>query len=199
MMTSKPDTTIPVVYIDSCWFIELAKYQFKEKLEENSEKNVWFVNKFLEASRKGDIKVITSSLAIIECAACKEAAVALSVPPDVQTFFTNLFNTTGSGVEIVYPRPSTWELARSFRWVHQTNLKGPDSLHAATAIENGALELMTKDKAFGRLSKLPKIAIGEMKIITPKDTELLLDKYRQDALPQDNGNVISIADASTKK
>jgi hypothetical protein len=75
------------------------------------------------------------------------------------------------------------ERARNLRWVHGICLRGPDSLHAASAMELSCDEFLSFDAKFHRHKKeLDDIAVH---VRLPRHTACLPDKYRQSGLLPD--------------
>ena len=171
----------PVVYMDSCCFIDAVK-QAVGVLPTERDNDVWHIKKLLEAHRDQEITVFTSVLSIAECVATKEGQ--NEVPEDQQTEF-RLLLTNGQFLTLAQVTPRTGRLAQDLRWVHGLVLKGADAVHIASALEVGASEFITTDD---RLKK-PKLAEAasklqqQIKFISASQTACLPDSHRQAKLP----------------
>jgi hypothetical protein len=168
----------PVVYIDSCGFIDAVKHTVGT-LPTGRDDDVWHIKRLLEASRAGDLLVVTSYLTIAECVAIEPGQI--NVPVSVQEHFRNLLSS-GQFVALLQQTLRTGTIAQEFRWRHNLVLGGPDALHFAAAIEAAASEFITTDD---RILK-PRIAAAVtalgtlgMRVIRGADTIYLPDKYRQ--------------------
>jgi predicted nucleic acid-binding protein len=169
----------PRLYFDSCCFIDLVKQHIGAALVPEHARNVWYVQKLLEAQRDGALEAYTSVLAVGECVSVEKGQA--DVPVDVQDRFRRLL-TSGQYVRLLNPTPHTQTLIQKFRWDHKLILGAADAIHFAAAIEHGCTEFLTGD---GRLKK-PKVVAAVpilrslgMSVIEPKDTAHLPDNYRQ--------------------
>lgn len=165
----------PIVYMDSCCFIDVAK-QAVGNLPTERDNDVWHIKKLLEAHRAADIIVYTSVLSIAECVATESGQA--NVPEDVQARFRNLL-VNGQYVTLAQPTPRTGQIACDIRWNDHLVLSGADAMHIATALEIHADEMITSD---GRL--MAGVAAhfagnGRLRIISASDTACLPSRYRQ--------------------
>jgi predicted nucleic acid-binding protein len=174
----------PVVYIDSCGFIDAVKHSVGALPADRTD-DVWHIKKLFEAARGGDVSIVTSYLTLAECVAI-EAGQA-NVPADVQEHFRRLLNS-GQFVALLQQTPRTASIAQDLRWHHNLVLGAPDALHFSAAIEVSATEFITTDD---RLQK-PKVAaavtaLGSMgiRVIRGAATTCLPGKYLQGILPGD--------------
>jgi hypothetical protein len=67
-----PETSKPKIYVDSCAFVDLAKFEAKliggpESRKAERERDVWHVKRLLEASKSGAVRILTSVVTIVEC------------------------------------------------------------------------------------------------------------------------------------
>jgi predicted nucleic acid-binding protein len=168
----------PVVYIDSCGFIDVVK-QTVGRLPAHRDDDVWHIKKLMEANRAGDISVVTSYLTLAECVAVEAGQAA--VPADIQEQFRRLLNS-GQYVSLLQQTPRTAQIAQDLRWRHNLVLGGPDALHFSAAIEASAEEFITTDD---RLTKpkiraaIPALTKIGIRLIRASATACLPDKYRQ--------------------
>lgn len=161
----------PRIYVESCPFIDLAKYEAKLTLESNRERNVWMLLKLLEAARNLDLELYTSMITVSECTHIE----AGKPQPDqkVREFFDQLLMSGKSGVTLVQLTAKISDISRDLRWKDGLCLRGMDSIHLSTAIEKGCEELLTTD---GQLKNCPKNHRG-VSIIQAHETKQLPSKY----------------------
>jgi predicted nucleic acid-binding protein len=133
----------------------------------------------MEAHRIGHIAAMTSTLSIAECLAAESGQAV--VPPDVQEHFQRLL-TLGQYVTLAQQTPRTARYVQEMRWKHNLVLRPADSIHIATALEQGAQEFVSTDE---RLRK-PKVAEAALKFaptgvrfIRAAGTNLIPDHLRQ--------------------
>jgi len=171
------------IYIESCPFIDMAKYHAQMPLatnktdQANREKNVWFCAKILEAARDGKVKVYTSMITVAECTHVGDGK---SIPnDDVKRFYMGLLASGKSGVELIQPTLTIIEQARSLRWNSGITLGGLDSIHLASALypPTKCEEMITTDGKLLRNSA--KIAELKIKVIQASDTRCLPSEYTQ--------------------
>ena len=134
------------VYMDSCCFIDIVKFDVNAKLEDGRANEVWHLKKLLQAHRDGALVVYISTLTIAEANHVGETP----VPTDVQKAFDALL-MSGQYVNLVQPSPLVCSRARNLRWSKEMRLKGADSIHLASALELECVEFYSTDKAFARL------------------------------------------------
>lgn len=164
------------IYVDSCCFIDLVKTDIGKMLSTDKEHNVWFLKRLLEAHRDGEVFVCTSVLTIAECRHAGEE----DISEQVKLLF-NRFLMSGQYVRLAQLTPFTAQDARDLGWVHGiSGLRGPDSIHIASALEMKCEEFLSDDGRLGRVGKQsgPLSRFG-MYIKQPKDTSCLPAKYRQ--------------------
>lgn len=168
----------PVVYLDSCCFIDAVKHSVG-RLPADRTDDVWHIKKLLEAHQAGDIAVVTSFLSIAECVAVESGQEDVS--QDVQESFRRLL-TSGQYLTLAPPTPRTGRLVQELRWRQKIVLKGADALHIATAIERGAQEFIsTDDRLRGpkMADAASKLTMTGVRFIRAADTRLVPDRFLQ--------------------
>lgn len=162
------------IYFDSCVFIESIKESIGTA-QDGRENDLWHVKKLLEASRSGDIEVITSYITIAECQGAGK-------PPDeeVKRLIRSILSS-GKVVKLAQLTKATAERARDLRWEHDLVMGGADAVHVATALQTGCKEFVSFDFA---KKKSPLKYAKELKAlgliaIEPSATSLLPQEYRQ--------------------
>jgi hypothetical protein len=169
----------PKIYVESCCFIDLAKTRYGTALKEaDREKQIWFAERILRAGRAGDLQVYTSAMTSIEC-----IHINRQYSPEIQQIFKGLLSGA-SGVIIVQPDPFIIDRARELRWVYNIELKPMDSLHVASALEVGCVELITTDNLILNRLKATEIKAKNLRLraTLAADTAYLDEKYRQGSL-----------------
>lgn len=162
-------------YFDSCLFINLAKFSASRDLDEDERREVWWSQKLLEASRKGHIGVVTSTISVAECTHVRDG---LPVPSqDIQRFFDGLLCSGKGGVYLTQSTYSIIERARNLRWINGIFLSGIDSIHVASAIDRGCTELLTGDgKILRNAEKIEQLGI---RVCRAFHTSLLPADFKQ--------------------
>ena len=157
------------VYLDSCCFIDVVKFDASAKLEDGREKEVWYIKKLLQAHKDGKIIVFTSTLTIAEAVHTGETP----VPDGVQEHFDSLLNS-GQYVQLVQPTPFTFSRARDLRWKDEIAVGGADGVHLATALEKSCSEFHSMDRRFGRIDAHKNIIENKgLKVCRPSETKVL--------------------------
>ena len=164
---------IDKIYIDSCYFIEAVKTNVGDKTDADSN-DIWYVQQCLNASKDGDIQVITSHLTIAECRR------AGGEPTEkVKRLFNSIF-LSGKVLKLGSLTQKIAEQARDLLWQHNIKLGGADSIHIATAIKLGCKEFFTFDKKpHNYKTEISKLGLD---VIFPSDTKLLTSKYLQNEM-----------------
>ncbi len=134
-------SSLPKIYIDSCPIIDLVKYRLQMDSSDDREVDAWFMDRLIQAAKKGMIELFTSTLTIAECTHVKDAKRNEEAKP----FFLGLLASGKSGFLLVQPTVSIAERARNLRWVHDLNLSGADAIHVASALAMGCDEFITTD------------------------------------------------------
>ncbi len=165
----------PAIYLDACCFIDVVKFDVSAKLEDGREREVWYIKKLLQAHRDKEVTVYTSALTIAE--ACQ--AGRTPVPQDVQNAFDSLL-MSGQYTYLVQPTPFICTDARNLRWHDEIALRGPDSVHLASALDRQCTEFHSMDGRFKRVAGYKsKIEARGLKVCTPSETKALPPKYLQ--------------------
>lgn len=93
------------------------------------------------------VSLATSRLSRLECRSKPLRAGDLATLAQFDVFF--------AGVEIVLLEMSAVVVERATELRAKYNLKTPDALHYATAVESGAAVFLTGDRALSRCSEVP--------------------------------------------
>ena len=177
--------TKPVVYMDSCCFIDLAKTSLSVPTIATREPHIYYCRKFLDAARASDVILYTSTMTTIECVVITDSSKPGSPPVEddgVKALFRAMLMSTKSGVMPVIPTPLITETARDLRWNHDVTCKPMDALHIATALRMKCTHFFTTDSKLGR-ENIKKIAdLGLVICSADLAVDLLPDQYRQFAL-----------------
>lgn len=170
------------VYFDACCFIELAKGLRGQALHDGGV-HIWPLQALLRASKAGLIEVCTCAISVAECVAAEA-----DIGPEVQRLFTGLLTSGKGGVLLLQDDIWTVERARDLRWKNGVNLRSPDSIHVAAALQSGCKELITLDgnsnppKRRSILKATSAFAPFGLRVVIPKDTSLIPDEMRQAGL-----------------
>jgi len=169
-------TDKPKVYLDSCCFIDAAKYRDAGSAPDDKKQDVWFTQQLLRASEAGDIQVHTSSLTIAECTHVGEHP----PPEEIKRLFRSIL-ISGKIVHLVADSIFIAEKARDLRWDYDMTLKGADAIHVATALEVECTEFVTSDGR-GPHKNGAKIAALGCKVVRAQNTQVLPETYGQPSL-----------------
>lgn len=164
--------------MDACCFIDAVK-RVVGRLPGERDDDVWHIKTLLEASRAGEVEVITSFLSIAECLAIESGQA--SVPHDVQDHFRRLL-TSGQYVTLAPATPRTAKMVQDLRWVHEVVVKGADGLHIATAMERRVTEFISTDECLSKpkmRDAASKLAPRELRLIRGSQTRSIPDHRRQ--------------------
>ena len=165
------------IYLDACLIIDMAENEAKPR--RGRELQVWLCKQALAAARDGKLQVYTSMLSVAE-----STTIATDLPspsPETKRFLDMLLLSGKSGITIAQMRMNTAIRARDLRWVSEINLRGADAVHVATAIEMKCDELWTRDGGIGK--KRTEISQLGLKVISPEETTVLPENYRNPELP----------------
>ncbi len=167
-------TDKPKIYVDSCCFIDAAKYQDASSAPADEQEDIKYIQQILKAAESGDVVVHTSSLTIAECQHTGEH------PPtdEVKRLFKSVL-TSGKIVQLVADSIFIAEKARDLRWDHDITLRGADAIDVATALEIGCKEFITKDGR-GPHKNAAKIAHLGLKVIRASETSLLPEHHKKE-------------------
>jgi len=169
--------TIRKIYIETSCFVEMAKHAVGGGWPERTS-DIWHLKKLLQAGRDGKIQILTATLTIAECQHAEESSDGMPSAA-VKTIFKNLL-MSGQYITLIQDTALVAERARNLRWVHGICMSGPDSVHAASALELSCDEFLSFDRTFHKKKKqLEEIAV---RVCLPHNTQCLPDEYRQDGL-----------------
>jgi hypothetical protein len=175
------------IYFDACCFIELAKGKFGKSLH-NDGAYIWYLEALLRASKAKKIEVCTSMMSVVECTTADG-----DMSADVQSLFIGLLTSGKSGVLLLQSDIWVAEQARDLRWKHDINLKCPDSIHVASAIDAGCAEFITMDGVGGSkksiLMSAKPLAALNISVVAPDQTKLIPDEFRQHSISYQEGAV----------
>jgi hypothetical protein len=164
---------IPRVYIDSCWFIEAARFDLTGTTSDPDRENeVAFLKAILEASRDGEVDVFTSTLTLAEC-----LHVDGCTDPTVQDLYRGLLSS-GRYVTLVQPDVFVCEDARLLRWHHGIAMSGADGVHVASAIAMRCTEFLTCDGKISSYGDKIAAAYG-LRVLPPSGTDCLGEERLQ--------------------
>jgi hypothetical protein len=182
-------STKPLIYVDSCCFIEAVKHRVGLPLSTTDpdeirrrEEDCWYFRRLCDASRDGAIHLHTSTLSVAECLHAGE--------PDgpsqaVRDLFVQ-FLTSGTIVDLIEPDLFVAERARDLLWNDKILLSGADSLHVASALIGRCTEFLTLDGKIRNHMKfaaaIPRIAKIGLRVVRPSQTSNLPGEYRTDDL-----------------
>lgn len=163
------------VYFDSNIFIDVVKVDLGKAVEDGRTQDVWMAKRLMDAHRDNEVQVLTSALTIAECTHGGDGDVS-----ERAQFLISKLLTSGDYVHLVQPTPFVATEARDLRWKHGINMKGADSIHAASALSEQCMEFLTTDGRFDRLHVHHAAfeALG-LKIIRARDSICLPAKYLQ--------------------
>jgi len=173
---------IDKIYVDTPPLIDMGKSRASLRMDPVEEKHaereqdVWYMKRLLRASRDGVIRVMTSSVTIVECLHLGDPQ--QPVPSaSVQRFYSELLTSGQSGMALVQPIQSIFEVARNLRWKRGIFLKPMDSIHVATAIHMRCKEILTRDAGIYKFRD--QLAQLNISVVYPKETALLPTPYTQ--------------------
>ena len=171
-------TIKPTVYIDSCLIIDLVKVKRNVTVDGSRHSESWFVERILEAARDGEIRLIASTIALVECLRADEV-----MPDPVAEETKQLirdFLWSGEMIELVAFDLFVAERARDLRWVDNVKIQNADAIHIATGLLEGATEFLTTDeKLKARYAPLLEKMRGDgMFAIVPSATASLSQERR---------------------
>ncbi|MDP2073337.1 PIN domain-containing protein [Hydrogenophaga sp.] len=176
----------PVVYMDACCFIDMAKSTLKVPTKVERGAHIFFLRKFLEASRAKDASVYTSTITVVECVKVTDDTSpgnTLIDDDEVKRLFRGMLMSGKSGVIPVMPTPRITERARDLRWSHDVTCKPMDAMHLATAFEMKCTHFLTTDGRLGE-ANIARIKSLGLKVCTADQISgLLPSAYTQMPLP----------------
>ncbi len=129
--------------MDSCCFIDVAKYELgrKDTIDhlDVKEEHIKACIQILDAAKRGQIWLLTGNITISEC-----QHLSGFVDEEVKRLFRSIL-TSGRVVSIVADSIFVAERARNLMWDFQIRLGGADAHHVATALEAKCSEFVTSD------------------------------------------------------
>lgn len=148
------------------------------ELEAGRQNEAWFSERLIEAALADEIRLITSSIALVECISAGEAFPE-PIADETKQLFSD-FLWSGKYVELISFDPFVAERARDLRWIDNVKIKNNDAIHVATALLEGAQEFLTVDeKLKTRFAPLDGEMRGAgMSAIVPSNTGLLSEERR---------------------
>lgn len=167
---------LPKLYVESDPLIDLVKVKVGLTPKTGAERDVWYLERVLDAARAGEVELFTSTITIAECTHVSDPAKLENAKP----FFLGLLASGKSGVRLVQTTLSVVERARNLRWFDSFKLSGADAIHVASALHMRCDELLTGDGKI--LNSAALLAPMSLKACRPSGTALLPAKYFQDKL-----------------
>ena len=172
-------TSRPRIYLDACYYIDVAKGRLSETLDPGRDEHIPFVEGLLLAAADGKIEIWGSTLILAECLGTdKENA---TVPEHVQQQFVSLLSS-GSVVKLSAVDFFIAERARDLRWVDGIHCGGgADAIHVATALELRCEEFITTNRKRGPLNTVAvaKLAALNLRVIEAPQTSVLPSRYQK--------------------
>lgn len=162
----------PKIYIDACCIIEVLKKRRGLPLSHPDSEIAW-IERVMYAAREGDLELHTSIITVGEVLHLGEKP----PPADLKPYVERLLLSGRDGIRATAPTPPIILLARDMA-VEDGLWDGvADRIHVATALTVKAEEILSVD---GRLAKrLKKSDVRGCRIVSPSETTLLPDRYRQ--------------------
>ena len=165
------------IYIDSCYYIDVAKGKDKVKEDDpGREEHLPYVEWLLVAALNGDIEIVASTLTIAECL---HTGNPQDIPEDAKDRLRRIL-TSGQGITLVAPDVFIAERARDLLWVDGINCGGgADGVHVATAIDQRCEEFLTTNtnKGPARSETARKLSKLSLRVIEATQTEVLPPEY----------------------
>jgi predicted nucleic acid-binding protein len=105
-------------------------------------------------SATGNIQIISSKLALLE---------TLVAPlKNADSVLITAYETLLLSIEMQLMPITRAILREAAQFCAQTNLRTPDTIHAATAIAHGCSIFLTNDNGFRRVSNLPLVVLSDI-------------------------------------
>ncbi len=157
----------------------MAKTDLKVNLDDNRKRNVAYCKAFLEASREGEVEVLTSNIAVAECLHVGDE----NMDDDARRLFKGLLTSGKGGVVLIQNDHFVTLKARDLYSDDKIKIgRAADRIHLASAIERECEEFVTcdEDDFIKRAEQIYQIY--GIRVISPTDTKLLPKKYLQGKL-----------------
>ena len=167
------------VYLDTCCFIDLVKYDLKIDIPEHRADHVWFCKRLILASIKKDIKVYTSFVTHVEFLHIKDGDKRI-ITNEVKGMINKLLRSNNAVMPVAVS-PQIIQRSIDFQWKHDIKLKPMDSIHISSAIQLNCGEFITTDRNSIKVSEKDKIfeLFGLNIIYSARETKILPADYRQ--------------------
>ncbi len=173
----------PRVYLDSCYYIDVARGRTAAPVDPNRVQDLPFVESLLLAAEGGDIEIYASTLVISECLFIDRQQKD-AVPESVRQMFMSLL-TSGQTVKLIAVDLFVAERARDLLWVDGINCGGAsDSIHVATALDLKCEEFITANRNRGPLQGQAPALLAklDLRVIKAHQTAVLPPKYKKPLL-----------------
>lgn len=156
------------------------------KDEEGREEEVWYCKKLLEASRDGELQVVTSTLTVAEAYHIGDRN---DISEDAKKLFKGMLTSGKGGVVLIETSIFVSSKARDLFWDGDAKIKkAPDRIHLASAIESGCQEFYTTDnKDLIKKSEKIKRKYG-LTISYASKTTVLPGHYLQERIKVERSN-----------
>ena len=162
----------PKIYIDACCIIEALKKRRGMPLT-HPLSEVDMIERLMHAAREGDLELHTSIITVGEVLHLGEKP----PPADLKPYVERLLLSGRDGIRATAPTPPIILLARDLAIEDGLWDRVADRIHVATALTVKAEEILSVD---GRLAKrMKKSDVRGCRIVSPSETNLLPDRYRQ--------------------
>lgn len=175
-------SSTPVVYMDACCFIDMAKFAMKIPTKVDRDSHIYFCRKFLDAARAKDATVYTSTISLVECVKLTDESSpggTLIEDDRVKTLFKGMLMSGKSGVTPAMPTPAITDRARDLRWNHAITCKPMDAMHLATAMAMKCTHFLTTDGRLGAANVARIAALGLVVCTADSIAALLPTAYAQ--------------------
>jgi hypothetical protein len=169
-------SSTPRVYIDACYYIDVAKGRLGMALDPpDREQHLPWIEALLLAGLAGDVEIYASTLILSECLHVDSQSQI--IPEHVQETFVSLL-TSGSAVKLIGADYFVAERARDLLWVDRIKCGGgADMIHVATALDTKCAEFITTNRKRGPLQAIASLAKLGLTVIEAPQTQALPPQY----------------------